>query len=132
MGEGVCKALYIGCGTVCTLLALAGIVLPGLPTTPFLLLASWLFVRSSPSLHARLESSRLFGPYLKRYRERGGVTVKGKAMIVILMLSVVAVSCIFFLESLALRIIVASAGVVGTVCVIFFVPGASCNGDNQS
>ncbi len=129
MGKGVRKALYIGCGTVCTLLALAGIVLPGLPTTPFLLLASWLFVRSSPSLHARLESSRLFGPYLKRYRERGGVTVKGKAMIVILMLSVVAVSCIFFLESLALRIIVASAGVVGTVCVIFFVPGAACNGN---
>ena len=132
MGKGVHKALYIGCGTVCTLLALAGIVLPGLPTTPFLLLASWLFVRSSPSLHARLESSRLFGPYLKRYRERGGVTVKGKAMIVILMLSVVAVSCIFFLESPALRLIVASAGVAGTVCVIFFVPGASCNGDNQS
>lgn len=112
------------------LLALAGIVLPGLPATPFLLLASWLFIRSSPSLHARLESSRLFGPYLKRYRERGGVTAKGKTMIVILMLSVVAVSCIFFLESLALRLIVVSAGIAGAVCVIFFVPGASCNRDH--
>lgn len=129
-GKGVRKVLYIGCGTVCTILALAGVVLPGLPTTPFLLLASWLFVRSSPSLHARLESSRLFGPYLKRYRERGGVTAKGKTMIVILMLSAVAVSCIFFLESSVLRLIVASAGIAGTVCVIFFVPGASCNGDH--
>lgn len=126
-GKDVRKVLYVGCGTVCTLLALAGIVLPGLPATPFLLLASWLFIRSSPSLHARLESSRLFGPYLKRYRERGGVTAKGKTMIVILMLSVVAVSCIFFLESLALRLIVVSAGIAGAVCVIFFVPGASCN-----
>lgn len=129
-GKGVRKVLYIGFGTVCTILALAGVVLPGLPTTPFLLLASWLFVRSSPSLHARLESSRLFGPYLKRYRKRGGVTVKGKTMIVILMLSVVAVSCIFFLESSVLRLIVASAGIAGTVCVIFFVPGVSCNGDH--
>lgn len=129
-GKDVRKVLYVGCGTVCTLLALAGIVLPGLPATPFLLLASWLFIRSSPSLHARLESSRLFGPYLKRYRERGGVTAKGKTMIVILMLSVVAVSCIFFLESLALRIIVVSAGIAGAVCVIFFVPGASCNRDH--
>ena len=129
-GKGVRKVLYIGCGTVCTILALAGVVLPGLPTTPFLLLASWLFVRSSPSLHARLESSRLFGPYLKRYRERGGVTAKGKTMIVILMLSVVAVSCIFFLESSVLRLIVASAGIAGTVCVIFFVPGAACNRDH--
>ena len=129
-GKGVRKVLYIGCGTVCTILALAGVVLPGLPTTPFLLLASWLFVRSSPSLHARLESSRLFGPYLKRYRKRGGVTAKGKTMIVILMRSVVAVSCIFFLESLALRLIVVSAGIAGTVCVIFFVPGAACNRDH--
>lgn len=129
-GKDVRKVLYIGCGTICILLALAGIVLPGLPTTPFLLLASWLFVRSSPLLHARLESSRLFGPYLKRYRERGGVTAKGKTMIVILMLSVVAVSCIFFLESLALRLIVVSAGIAGTVCVIFFVPGAACNRDH--
>ncbi|MBO8465625.1 MAG: YbaN family protein [Bacteroidetes bacterium] len=129
-GKDVRKVLYVGCGTVCTLLALAGIVLPGLPATPFLLLASWLFIRSSPSLHARLESSRLFGPYLKRYRERGGVTAKGKTMIVILMLSVVAVSCIFFLESLALRLIVVSAGIAGAVCVIFFVPGASCNRDH--
>ena len=129
-GKDVRKVLYVGCGTVCTLLALAGIVLPGLPATPFLLLASWLFIRSSPSLHARLESSRLFGPYLKRYRERGGVTAKGKTMIVILMLSVVAVSCIFFLESLALRLIVVSAGIAGTVCVIFFVPGAACNRDH--
>ena len=129
-GKDVRKVLYVGCGTVCTLLALAGIVLPGLPATPFLLLASWLFIRSSPSLHARLESSRLFGPYLKRYRERGGVTAKGKTMIVILMLSVVAVSCIFFLESLALRPIVVSAGIAGAVCVIFFVPGASCNRDH--
>ena len=129
-GKDVRKVLYVGCGTVCTLLALAGIVLPGLPATPFLLLASWLFIRSSPSLHARLESSRLFGSYLKRYRERGGVTAKGKTMIVILMLSVVAVSCIFFLESLALRLIVVSAGIAGAVCVIFFVPGASCNRDH--
>lgn len=129
-GKDVRKVLYVGCGTICILLALAGIVLPGLPTTPFLLLASWLFVRSSPSLHARLESSRLFGPYLKRYRKRGGVTAKGKTMIVILMLSVVAVSCIFFLESLALRLIVVSAGIAGTVCVIFFVPGAACNRDH--
>ncbi len=129
-GKDVRKVLYVGCGTICILLALAGIVLPGLPTTPFLLLASWLFVRSSPSLHARLESSRLFCPYLKRYRKRGGVTAKGKTMIVILMLSVVAVSCIFFLESLALRLIVVSAGIAGTVCVIFFVPGAACNRDH--
>ena len=48
-------------------------------------------------------------------------------MIVILMLSVVAVSCIFFLESPVLRLIVVSAGIAGAVCVIFFVPGASCN-----
>jgi uncharacterized membrane protein YbaN (DUF454 family) len=52
-------------GIVCVGLAVAGAVLPGLPATVFLILASYLFTRSCPWLEERLIRNRLFGPYLK-------------------------------------------------------------------
>ena len=50
-------------GTVFVGLGFLGVVLPGLPTTPFLLLAAWCFARSNPELGRRLLEHRLFRPY---------------------------------------------------------------------
>lgn len=52
-------------GIVCVGLAFAGAVLPGLPATVFLILASYLFTRSCPWLEERLIRNRVFGPYLR-------------------------------------------------------------------
>lgn len=51
-------------GIVCVGLAFAGVVLPGLPTTIFLIAASYLFARSCPWLEERLIRVRWFRPYL--------------------------------------------------------------------
>jgi len=51
-------------GIVCVGLAFAGVVLPGLPTTVFLIAASYLFARSCPWLEDRLIRVRWFRPYL--------------------------------------------------------------------
>ena len=54
-------------------LAVLGLILPGLPTTPFLLLTSYFLAQSSPRLNQALLKSRLFGPILEDWQVRGGI-----------------------------------------------------------
>lgn len=65
-------------GSFSALLGIAGIFIPLLPTTPFLLLASWCFARSSDKLNRKLMTNRYFGPYISNYRERRGITLRNK------------------------------------------------------
>jgi uncharacterized membrane protein YbaN (DUF454 family) len=60
-------------------LGVAGIVLPVLPTTPFFLLALWLFGRGSERLRQWLLSNKLFGNYIKNYHYGLGVPTRVKA-----------------------------------------------------
>ena len=71
------RTLYIVFGLLCVGLGALGVVVPGLPTTPFLLLASWLFYRSSPRLQKWLLQSWL-GGYIRNYHLRGGMTATQK------------------------------------------------------
>lgn len=72
------RVLLIGVGILAVALAVAGLFLPVLPTTPFLLVAAACFARSSPSLHRWLYANRWFGTYLRNYREHHGVELRHK------------------------------------------------------
>jgi uncharacterized membrane protein YbaN (DUF454 family) len=72
------RGLLIVAGIFFLILAVLGIVVPLLPTTPFLLLAGACFVRSSEKLHRWLYSNRLFGQYLQRYRDGEGMPLVSK------------------------------------------------------
>lgn len=75
---GLRRWLFIALGGVFVAVGLVGVVLPGIPTTPFLLLASYFFVRSSPALHQRLLRSKLFGPTLRDWQRHRGVKRRTK------------------------------------------------------
>ena len=77
------------------MLAVAGIVLPLLPTTPFLLLAAACFARSSPRLDDWLHHNRLFGPYLRAYRDGHGIPLRVKVSIISLLWISITLSAIF-------------------------------------
>jgi uncharacterized membrane protein YbaN (DUF454 family) len=72
--------LFVAVGTI-------GVILPLLPTTPFLLLAAYCFARSSPKLHNWLLNHRSFGPLISNWDQYGSIDRRSKciAMIVILM-----------------------------------------------
>lgn len=59
-------------------LAILGVFLPGLPTTPFVLLAAWAAARGSRRLHAWLLAHRVFGPMIIDWHEQGAVSRKAK------------------------------------------------------
>ena len=59
-------------------LAIAGAVLPLMPTTVFLLIALWAFARGSPKLAERLRNDRRFGPSIRNWEERRAIPVKAK------------------------------------------------------
>lgn len=72
-------------GIVAVALGVIGIVLPILPTTPFLLLAAFCFDRGSPALHNWLIEHNLFGPIIKNWRDYGAVPKSAKTAAVVFM-----------------------------------------------
>jgi hypothetical protein len=72
------RFLYLGLGFASLALGAAGVVLPLLPTVPFVLLAAFFFARSSPRLEARLLDHPRFGPHIRAWRERGAIGPAGK------------------------------------------------------
>ena len=79
------KPLFAAAGALAVALGVLGIFLPLLPTTPFLLIASWCFVRGSPSAHRWLHSRPRLGPCLAAYEEGRGIPLRAKAIALCLM-----------------------------------------------
>ena len=75
---GLARLMWIGLGSACVAVGALGVVLPGLPTTPFLILAAAAFVRSSRTLYDKLMAHRLFGPLLREYRATGAIPRRAK------------------------------------------------------
>jgi uncharacterized membrane protein YbaN (DUF454 family) len=74
------------------LLGAIGVVLPLLPTTPFILLAAFCFARGSEKFHSWLLDHQTFGPLIYNWNEHGVVSVRAKASAIIFMLFAVGLS----------------------------------------
>ncbi len=77
------KALCLGLGLLFTGIGALGVVLPVLPTTPFLLLASFFFARGSQRFHCWFISTRLYRNHLESFVQHRSMTLKTKWMILL-------------------------------------------------
>jgi uncharacterized membrane protein YbaN (DUF454 family) len=94
-------------------LALLGVVLPGLPTTPFVLVASYGLMRTSRRWHQRLLESRLFGGVLRDWHLHCGISAHVRAKALALLAIVVAATCLWPGTSPVVKAIVVVGGLLG-------------------
>jgi uncharacterized protein len=86
------RALWLTLGLVSTACGIAGVVLPLVPTTPFLLLAAFAFARSSPALHAWLLTHPRLGPPIQDWSAHGAISRRAKLSAVAAMVAMLVVS----------------------------------------
>lgn len=86
------KAVLFATGSVSLGLGVAGIALPLLPTTPFLLLAAACYLRSSDRMYRWMLCNRIFGGHLSNYRAGRGMTMRAKAVTLVMLWAAIGYS----------------------------------------
>jgi uncharacterized membrane protein YbaN (DUF454 family) len=109
------KWLLMSLGVLATAVGLIGVVVPLLPTTPFLLLAAACFVRSSDTMYGRLTSNRLFGGFIRDYREQRGVSARAKIMALVLLWCVIGYTALTAVDAAWLRVLLVAIAVTVTI-----------------
>jgi uncharacterized membrane protein YbaN (DUF454 family) len=105
------KYVWILSGTLCVGLAIVGIFLPVLPTTPFLLLAAFCYGRGSGRFYNWLVYRSRFGGYIRNYRSGHGITVRQKSMTLLLLWMTIGFTSAFAVPAWWLKILL---GIVAT------------------
>jgi uncharacterized membrane protein YbaN (DUF454 family) len=108
-------------GTVSLGLGIVGVVLPGLPTTPFVLLAAACYARASPRLHRWLLGHRVFGPLVRDWETHRSLTRRTKTVAQVSMVVMVGLSAWGLRERPVLLAVVLVAALIG-VWVVARIP----------
>ena len=99
------KWILMIAGTISVGLGILGIFLPILPTTPFLLLAAACYARSSKRFYDWLITNKLFGSYIKNYRDGKGVPLKVKIFTISFLWITIMFSVFFIIQIYWVRIL---------------------------
>ena len=112
--------IYFSFGLILTGLGLVGVIIPGLPTTIFMILAAACFFRSSTKMYNWVIKHPLFGESVLRFRSGEGMPMKAKYTAIIMMWFFISASIFFFLHShsLWIKTIITLSGLIGTVFII--------------
>lgn len=116
--RSVYKLVLVSCGFAALGAGVAGIVLPLLPTTPFLLVAAACFVRSSPRLYHWLIAHPWFGVYIRSYRELRAIPMAAKVMALLLLWPAVTYSGLFVVDNRLVTLLLLLIAVTVTIYLL--------------
>jgi uncharacterized protein len=122
VARGARRVAYLVAGLVCVGIAYLGVLLPGLPATPWVMLASYCFARSSPRLERWLKRSPVFGKLLRDWDEHRGIRRPVKVVAVCLIVTAVTLSVTLTALDAWVKWVIGGFAMVGICVVVFVVP----------
>jgi uncharacterized membrane protein YbaN (DUF454 family) len=105
MKNAILNKILIGSGTFFLTIGVIGIFIPILPTTPFLLLAAACYAKGSKKFYNWLINNKLFGKYIKNYREGKGIPLSVKIISITILWITIAFSTFIIVSNLLIQII---------------------------
>ena len=120
------RLMYLVFGIISFCLGAVGVIIPGLPTTPFMILSSILFLRSSDRMYKWLINHPKFGKYVLDFKKGKGINLKTKIYAQSMMLLTVTLSLLpvspMFIDNQVVRIVLFASGIFSFWLVGFKIP----------
>jgi hypothetical protein len=118
ISEKLKRGLLIVAGTIFLVIGTIGIVIPVLPTTPFLLIATACYLRGSEKLHNWMLNNRVIGEFIKNYKEGKGISIKHKIFTITFLWLTIMISTLYAVNLLYLRIILIIIALIVTTHIL--------------
>ena len=112
------KVIFIVAGTVSLGLGAVGVFLPILPTTPFLLLSAACYYKGSERMHRWLLCNKLFGSYIRNYKEGKGIAQTTKILTLFLLWITICFSAFYIVRNFPIQIVLIAIAIAVTIHVI--------------
>ncbi len=116
------KATLTLLGFLCVAIGIIGIVVPGLPTTVFMIVAAWLFSISNPRFEKWLLGLPKIGPAIENFRNGLGMPFKAKFFAITSIVVFTSLATILLLKNLLVNALIIAVAVIGVWYITFQVP----------
>jgi len=118
MSHTIIRLLWIIAGSISLTLGIIGIFLPLLPTTPFLLLTAACYARGSSRLHNWLLNNKMWGKYIRNYREGKGIPARSKVLALTLLWLTIGFSIFYVIPILIVKIILLVIAILVSIYIM--------------
>lgn len=118
------RCLWFAVGWLAVAVGGIGVVVPGLPTTGFMIIAAACFARSSPRFEQWVLHLPVVGRSVADYRSGAGMPKRAKVAAVSMMVVAISISVGLLLDNIAVRVSIVAAGLIGTWYIVWRIPTA--------